>query len=107
MAQPGWKTAMDNQQRLLASHQQRVHDNQPFSQPPPTTLTGVTPLTTIQENQDPALAVSARQPDPSSHTRQVLSPHGTRGVTSRRAPAASRQQHSHAIEHLACPVFAW
>ena len=63
MAQPGWKTEMENQQRALLA-------SQPPFQPPPTTLTGMTSSTTIQENQDPAPAAQARQPDPSSSSSE-------------------------------------
>ena len=66
MAQPGWKTALENQQRTLPSSSSSM----PSFQPPPTTVTGMTSLTTIQENQDPAPAVPARQPDPSSSSSE-------------------------------------
>ena len=52
MAQPGWKTTLEHQQSLLAK--------QPAFQPPPTTLVGMTPLTSIQEHQAPAPAVPVR-----------------------------------------------
>ena len=48
----GGRRQWSNQQRLLA--------NQPAFQPPPTTLTGMTSLTTIQENQDPAKGSSSQ-----------------------------------------------
>ena len=66
VAQPGWKTALENPQGTLPSSSSSM----PSFQLPPTTLTGMTSLTTIQENQDSAPAAPARQPDPASSSSE-------------------------------------
>ena len=58
MAQPGWKTALEAQQNLLASHQQRVMAGQPAFNPPPTTVV-MPPLTSIPEEQSSSSASAA------------------------------------------------